>query len=88
MFPFREIEKYDYFLFDGKDCQKVGKDKYLVLGKDDEPLSLETIQGNTLVELDDVDEEFTSEYVDDQGSKIVEFKTLSGKIIKIKWYWS
>jgi len=59
MFPFRELEISDAFMLDGRECDKVGSDKYLVYDELFEPVSLETADPNLMVEL--VEEEETEE---------------------------
>lgn len=51
MFPFRELEIYDAFLFDGRECEKVGERKYLVMDSSHEPETLETADPNLMVRL-------------------------------------
>lgn len=63
MLPFRELEVYDTFLFKGKECDKVGKSKYLVIDEYGEPESLEIADMNMMVDLvqdayeDEIDKE-------------------------------
>lgn len=51
MFPFRELEVYDLFLLDGRECEKVGERKYLVYDEMFEPAQLLTAEPNMMVEL-------------------------------------
>jgi hypothetical protein len=64
MFPFREIEVYNSFLVDGKECEKVGIHKYLVLDELGEAESLKVADPNMMVELLE-DEEDEDEYDDE-----------------------
>lgn len=57
MFPFRELELYDSFLFNGKECDKISENKYLVIDELGEAESLEVAEPNLMVELLDEDEE-------------------------------
>ena len=58
--PFRELEIFDAFMLDGRECDKVGSNKYLVYDGLFEPVSLETADPNMMVEL--VDDEAEMEY--------------------------
>jgi hypothetical protein len=90
MFPFRELEIYDTFMLDGKECEKVGKLKYLIYDRNLEPEALVKVQdANMPVEfLESLDED-----QEDDGSNQF-FSTLLGlleamesegvKTIKIK----
>jgi hypothetical protein len=51
MLPFRELEVFDTFTLDGKECDKVGIDKYLTYDELHEPQSLEAADPNMMVEL-------------------------------------
>lgn len=51
MLPFRELEIYNSFLLDGKECDKVAKDKYLVLDEIGDAESLHVAEPNMMVEL-------------------------------------
>lgn len=61
MFPFRELEVYDSFFLDGRECDKVGDDRYVVIDELGEVERLETMKDpNTLVEL--IEKEEVDEY--------------------------
>jgi protoporphyrinogen oxidase len=62
MFPFRELELYDDFVFEGNTCEKIGNSKYIVYDNDLEPVELLTMGNvNSMVEpLSDGDEYFGS----------------------------
>jgi len=51
MLPFRELDRYDAFMLDGYECDKIGNDKYLIYDAHMEPRSLETAEPNMMVEL-------------------------------------
>jgi len=51
MIPFRELEVFDAFTLDDKECEKVGLNKYLTYDELHEPESLETADPNMMVEL-------------------------------------
>lgn len=51
MMPFRELEVHDSFLLDGMECDKVAKDKYLVLDELGDAESLHVADPNMMVEL-------------------------------------
>jgi hypothetical protein len=66
MFPFRELEVFDAFVLDGRECDKVGSNKYLIYDELWEPKSLEVADPNMMVELvnDLVEEEDNDELHD------------------------
>lgn len=70
MIPFRELEIYNSFLLDGKECDKVAKDKYLVLDEIGDAESLHVAEPNMMVELlededSDADPNMTVELLDE-----------------------
>lgn len=62
MFPFRELEIQDAFMLDGKECDKVGSNKYLTYDEFYQPESLEVADPNLMVELIEEVEEEEEEY--------------------------
>jgi hypothetical protein len=56
MFPFRELEIFDPFILDGRECDKVGSYKYLTYDELYEPKSLEVADPNMMVEIVEEDE--------------------------------
>lgn len=71
MFPFRELEICDVFSLNGRECEKVGEKKYLVMDSSDEPETLETADPNLMVRL--IEEK---EYEDDDYLHWYFFSTL------------
>lgn len=72
MMPFRELEVHDSFLLDGMECDKVAKDKYLVLDEIGDAESLHVAEPNMMVELledededGDADPNMTAELLDE-----------------------
>jgi hypothetical protein len=57
MFPFRELEVFDAFILDGRECDKVGSNKYIIYDELWEPKSLEVADPNMMVELVEGEEE-------------------------------
>jgi hypothetical protein len=57
MIPFRELEIFDSFMLDGRECEKIGHSKYLTYDARMEPRSLDSAEPNMMVELIDYDEE-------------------------------
>ena len=53
MIPFRELEVFDAFILYGRECDKVGLDKYLTYDELYEAKSLEVADPNMMVELID-----------------------------------
>ena len=68
MFPFRELEISDAFMLDGRECDKVGSNKYLVYDELFEPVSLEVADPNMMVELVDEEELEYEEAVENQDN--------------------
>ena len=62
MIPFRELEVFDAFILYGRECDKVGLDKYLTYDELGEPESLEAAEPNMMVELIEEKEEEYDEY--------------------------
>jgi hypothetical protein len=59
MFPFRELEIQDAFMLNGKECDKVGSNKYLTYDEFYQPESLKVADPNLMVELiEEVEEEY------------------------------
>jgi len=56
MIPFRELEVFDAFMLDGRECDKVGSAKYLAYDELGEPESLETADPNMMVDLAEEEE--------------------------------
>jgi hypothetical protein len=57
MLPFRELEIFDSFMLDGRECEKIGQSKYLTYDALGEPRSLDSAEPNMMVELIDYDED-------------------------------
>lgn len=70
MIPFRELEIYDSFLCDGKECDKISKNKYLVIDEFGEVESLEVADPNLMVELIYEDEEESLEELESQVGEL------------------
>ena len=51
MIPFRELEIFDSFMLDGRECEKIGQSKYLTYDARMEPRSLDSAEPNMMVEL-------------------------------------
>lgn len=68
MFPFRELEISDAFMLDGRECDKVGSNKYLVYDELFEPVSLEVADPNMMVELVDEEDLEYEEAVENQDN--------------------
>jgi hypothetical protein len=68
MLPFRELEISDAFMLDGRECDKVGSNKYLVYDELFEPVSLEVADPNMMVELVDEEELEYEEAVENQDN--------------------
>lgn len=64
MLPFRELEVYDSFLLNGKECDKVAQNKYLVINELGDAESLEIAEPNLMVEFIEDDEEQADEQDD------------------------
>lgn len=57
MIPFRELEIFDSFMLDGRECEKIGHSKYLTYDALGEPRSLDSAEPNMMVELIEEKEE-------------------------------
>jgi len=68
MLPFRELEIYDSFMLDGEECDKVSKNKYLVIDELGEVERLEVADPNMMVEL--LDEEADEEAMEELESRV------------------
>ena len=62
MLPFRELEVFDAFILYGRECDKVGLDKYLTYDELYEAKSLEVADPNMMVELIDEKKEERDKY--------------------------
>lgn len=51
MIPFRELEIFDSFMLDGRECEKIGHSKYLTYDALGEPRSLDSAEPNMMVEM-------------------------------------
>lgn len=78
MIPFRELELYDSFLLDGKECDKIGNLKYIVLDKNGEPKSLHSADPNLMVEM--LDEEMDEESLEELESHVDELDISNDKL--------
>ena len=81
MFPFRELELYDEFIFEGNTCEKLSSSKYIVYDNNYEPVELLTMKNvNSIVEFiddddcdyEDDEEDFDYEYDEDYGDLVAE----------------
>jgi hypothetical protein len=50
MIPFRELEVFNAFVFDGRECEKMSERKYLIYDEHGDPESLEVADPNMMVE--------------------------------------